>query len=525
MPVSPVPLIPGDAQSIPELIRRRAAERPDTEAVVDEVTRLTFADVDRLTARWAAALRQHGLAPGDRVAVSLANGTSIALSFLAAMRAGLIWVGINRAYVATEKAALLVDCGARVLLTSGALLLADPPDGVLQIDVGSDAWIRAVDDAPPFVDASIDPTAAAAIAYTSGTTGVPKGVVHSQRNIMLPGVVAQMRGDGLGRIGMYLPMTSLNMQVLGTVYALINGECLVCIARSDAASVVAAVRNESIVRLSASAATLYDIIGDATIPAEALATLSALTIGGGPTNPLLGPAFAERFGQRFLSGYGLTEAPASVTREHHSMSAGSGSSGPALPQYAIDIVGADGALRPAGEIGEICVRAATSGALAGVYTPMLGYWGRPEATSAALREGRLHTGDFGWLDAIGELHVADRRVDLIVRGGSNVYPAEIERVLLSDARVAECAVVARADERLGQVPVAFVQRAATAQLAADDVLTLAAASLARFKVPVDVVFVDAFPRNQMGKIVRTELRDRLAVRPAVAAVLPDTVGR
>jgi acyl-CoA synthetase (AMP-forming)/AMP-acid ligase II len=404
---------------------------------------------------------------------------------------------------------------------------------VHQIDVESALWTTAVaggaaavaEHAVPAAEEPIDPSAPAAIAYTSGTTGVPKGVVHSQRNIMLPGVVAQLRGDGAGRIGMYLPMTSLNMQVLGTVYALINGECLVCIPRSDAASVVAAVRDESIVRLSASPATLYDIVRDTTVPKAALATLSALTLGGGPTNPLLGAAFTERFGHRFLSGYGLTEAPASVTREQPGTPARAGSSGPPLPQYALEIVDSDGAQLPAGEIGEVCVRATATGPLAGVYTPMLGYWGRPDATNEALRGGRLHTGDFGWLDSFGELHVADRRVDLIVRGGSNVYPAEVERVLLADERIVECAVIGRADERLGQVPVAFVRSAASAPLAAADVLAVAAASLAPFKVPVDVVFVDEFPRNQMGKIVRTELRDRLAVRPAAAAVPPDTVGR
>jgi acyl-CoA synthetase (AMP-forming)/AMP-acid ligase II len=518
-----MPPIPGDAQSIPELIRRRAAALGDAEALVDPTARLSFAELDHITARWAAALFARGLVAGDRVAVSLPNGVPIAVSFLAAMRLGLIWVGVNRAYVARERYEVLTDCGARALLTNGDLLLVEPPVGLTQIDVESAQWMRELADSAHVADGEVDPSGAAAIAYTSGTTGVPKGVVHSQRNILLPGAVARLRGDGGGRIGMYLPMTSLNMQVLGTVYALLNGECLVCIPRSDAASVVAAVRDESIVRLSASPATVHDILRDPTVPRDALATLTALTLGGGPTNPQLSSAFQERFGRRFLSGYGLTEAPSSVTRERPDAPSRDGNSGPPLPQFEIDIVGDDGSVLPHGEIGEICIHASTSGPLAGVYTPMLGYWNNPAATAAALLDGRLHTGDFGSLDADGELYVADRRVDLIVRGGSNVYPAEIERVLLADSRIVECAVVARADERLGQLPVAFVQRAAGASLDAADVMLLAGASLAPFKVPVDVVFIDEFPRNQMGKIVRAALRERLAAQPGAATSTADTV--
>lgn len=508
------PPIPGDAQTIGELLRARAATLPTAEALVDPHVRLTFAQLDRLTQRWAAAFAAQGLLPGDRVAVSLPNGVPIAVSFLAAQRGGLVWVGINRAYTEVEQRGLLTDSGARLLLANEV----HGPDASMpnRIDPESAAWRALVATAPDVVDVVVDPVAPAAIAYTSGTTGTPKGVVHSQRNILLPGAVAQWRGDGAGRIGMYLPMTSLNMQVLGTVYALVNGECLVCIPRSDVATVVAAVRDEQIVRLSASPTTVHDILGDPSIAASTLASLTDLTLGGAPTNPALEPRFRARFGHGFLSGYGLTEAPASVTRGRTGGPARPGSSGPPLPQYSIDIVDDDGVAQPTGDVGEICVRACDTGALAGVYTPMLGYWQRREATAAALRGGRLHTGDFGWLDDDGELYVVDRRVDLIVRGGSNVYPAEVERVLEADERISECVVVGRSDERLGQVPVAFVRTVPGATVTAAELLALAAESLARFKVPVAVEFVTDLPRNQMGKVLRTELRARLAARPSPA---------
>jgi long-chain acyl-CoA synthetase len=523
--VNPPP-IPGDAQTIGELLQARAATMPTAEALVDPHVRLTFAEVDRLTQRWSAAFAAQGLLPGDRIAVSLPNGVSIALSFLAAQRGGFVWVGINRAYTLVEQRDLLIDCGAQLLLTNGVHGFdASMPN---RIDPESAEWLTLVATAPQVDDAVIDPVAPAAIAYTSGTTGTPKGVVHTQRNILLPGAVAQWRGDGAGRIGMYLPMTSLNMQVLGTVFALVNGECLICIVRSDVATVVAAVRDERINRLSASPTTVHDILDDPSIAASALGRLSDLTLGGAPTNPALEPKFRARFGQGFLSGYGLTEAPASVTRVRPGGPARPGSSGSPLPQYAIDIVDEEGVVLPSGDVGEICVRASDSGPLAGMYTPMLGYWRRPEATAAALRGGRLHTGDFGWLDDDGELYVVDRRVDLIVRGGSNVYPAEVERVLEADARISECVVVGRADARLGQVPVAFVRTAPGAVITAAEVLAIAGDSLARFKVPVSVEFVTDMPRNQMGKVLRNELRARLAVPPspaATVATVADTVGR
>jgi long-chain acyl-CoA synthetase len=490
-----LPPLPIDAQTIPALLSARAQTQPNDEALVDPSVRLSFAEVDALTRRWCAAFAASGLGAGDRVAVSLPNGAPIALSFLAAMRSGLVWVGINRAYTATEQEDLLADCGASLFLT--------------QDDLNSASWNELLANAPSVSDADIDPLAPAAIAYTSGTTGTPKGVVHSQRNIMLPGVVARL-GDGQGRVGMYLPMTSLNMHVLGTVYALVNGECLVCIPQTSAVAVAAAVRAESISRLSASPTTVYDLVHDDSIAVDTLTTLTDLTLGGAPTNPSLEPAFRQRFGRSFRSGYGLTEAPASVTRIPRGGSPRTGSSGPPLPQFEIEIVDDSGAAVAAGEIGEICVRAARTGPLAEVYQPMLGYWNRPHDTARALRNGRLHTGDFGWLDDDGELYVADRRVDLIVRGGSNVYPAEIERVLAADVRVADCAVVAQPDERLGQVPVAYVQPRPGAVIDAAELLAAARTQLASFKVPVSVVFVDELPRNQMGKVLRTVLRARLA---------------
>ncbi len=166
---------------------------------------------------------------------------------------------------------------------------------------------------------------------------------------------------------------------------------------------------------------------------------------------------------------------------------------------------------PAGQPGEVCVESATSGPYAGVYTTMLGYWGQPDASREALRGGRLHTGDIGYLDQDGILFITDRKNDLIIRGGANVYPAEVERVLHRHPAVRDCAVVGRPDERLGETVVAFVEYENGASASADELRSFCLESLARYKTPVAFheVGANGFPRNAMGKIQKRALRASL----------------
>jgi acyl-CoA synthetase (AMP-forming)/AMP-acid ligase II len=215
--------------------------------------------------------------------------------------------------------------------------------------------------------------------------------------------------------------------------------------------------------------------------------------------------YRERFGGEVTIGYGLTEAPTAVTMTDPAEAPIPGEAGRALPQVEIVIVDDADQPLPAGSIGEVCVRAATTGPLAGRYTPMLGYWNQPEESARALRGAMLHTGDLGYLDADGHLFIKDRRNDVVIRGGSNVYPAEVERVLHLDERVVACAVVGYPDERLGERVAAFVQ--CSVPVTADELTAICVQQLARYKVPDRWVFVDEFPRTAMGKIRKNALRD------------------
>jgi len=184
--------------------------------------------------------------------------------------------------------------------------------------------------------------------------------------------------------------------------------------------------------------------------------------------------------------------------------------GRALPQVEIRILDDAGRALPAGEVGEVCVAPATSGPFAGLYTPMLGYWKKPEETRDALQAGVLRTGDLGVLEADGTLFLRGRKKELILRGGANVYPAEVERVLHGDPRVRGAAVVGRPDERLGERVVAFVELVPGATVAADDLVARCRAELARYKVPEEIHFVEALPRTPMGKVRKPDLRELLA---------------
>src|SRR6185369_7079250 len=255
----------------------------------------------------------------------------------------------------------------------------------------------------------------------------------------------------------------------------------VCIDRVDALGIAEWVRTERVAHFAAVPAIYHDLLTHPEVRGEDLASLATPEVGGAECPPSFLRLYRERFGKNVAIGYGMTEAPTAVTRSLGDREPEPGLIGQPLPQIAIDLIDEDGRRVADGEVGEICVAAAHDGAFAGVYTPMLGYWDKPDETARALRGGMLHTGDLGMRDpASGQLYIRGRRGDLILRGGANVYPAEIERVLHGDPRVAACAVLGIPDERLGERVIAAVQLADGADVAEDELKEICAANLARY---------------------------------------------
>jgi long-chain acyl-CoA synthetase len=484
--------------SVAGVLDRALAEGPDREALVTRRSRLTYAQLDEQANRAAHALRGFGVRTGDRVAASLPNEADVVVAFHGAMRLGAVWVGVNRALAAPEKAFLLEDCGASLLLCEDET----PVAGLRGVQPGE--WQEALlaADAGP-VDVEVDPFAPAGLAYTSGTTGRPKGAVHSQWNLLVPGAVlveTRRYGPDL-RKGDCFPFTILNMAVLTTLLVAQAGGCSVVMDRIDAEGVAEWIRTEGITTWNGPPALLHSLATLDSIVRDDLASLEEVWTGGADCPEAIRAAFEAKFGLPVLATYGLSEAPTVVAIDDREGRHVPGASGRPLPHLAVRIAGSSGETLPAGETGEICVGPADHR-----YRLMLGYWERPDATADALAGGELHTGDLGLLDRDGFLHVRDRKSLLIIRGGANVYPAEVERVLLEAPGIVACAVVGVPDERLGERVVALVEGATVDE---DEVRSHCVANLARYKVPERFVVVEALPRNAMGKIVRAVLPDLL----------------
>jgi acyl-CoA synthetase (AMP-forming)/AMP-acid ligase II len=415
---------------------------------------------------------------------------------------------------------VLEDAGVRILLAQARTLealdgLAPLPTLEHQLPVDHETpdtgWLAAVakapDDAPrPAVE--IDPFAPAAIAYTSGTTGFPKGAVHSQHNLIL--VAASLHRAGSRppgtNVGVLLPLTILNLVARCLLGAYYGNHTLVCMDRHDALGIATWVREEQVGSMDTVPTHVRDLLTHPEVREEDLSSLVDLIMGGADCPPEVVALYRKRFGKSVVIGYGMTEAPTGIARSAGEPPPAPGYCGPPVPQVEIEIVDEHHKALPAGEIGEICVMPASRGIFAGVYTPMLGYWNKPEATAKALYGGRYHTGDLGMLDEAGNVYVRGRRNDLILRGGANVYPAEVERVLLAHDDVAGAAVLGIADERLGERVVAAVERRQASSATEESLRAHVTEHLARYKVPDRILFVDALPRNSMQKVVKRELR-------------------
>lgn len=518
VPATP-PRDPGGPRTITGLLDVVIAEEPDREILVGRHGRYAALGLEKASNRAANALWTLGVRPTDRVAASMPNDESIVVAFLAAMKVGAIWLGINRPLAAPEKAYMLRDSQTSVFLGD--------PDAVAQVDQhraelgdlkevvvvdpggSADEWGSMLGSAASVrPELETDPYAPAAIAYTSGTTGFPKGAVHTQHNLMLPGKVAAHQGNRPpgGVLGVALPLTILNLMILGPLIAYQNRMRLVAMDRIDAVGMAEWIHAEQITTFSAVPAMVHDLLTHPEVTDEMLSSLDAIGVGGADMPDAFRRLYQERFHRRVGTGYGLTEAPTAVTSEDLEAPELPNSCGRPLPQVSIQILGpSDEELGP-GKVGEVCIGPASEGPFADTYRPMLGYWNRPEESRAALRGGLLHTGDMGMLDEDDNLYIKDRKNDLIIRGGSNVYPAEVERVLHEDPRVAACAVVGRPDDRLGERVVALVQPVDGESPDPEELREVCRTQLARYKVPDMIIFVEGFERTPMGKIRKTALR-------------------
>ena len=491
--------------SIADVLDGVLVEEPTRPALIARHGQLTYAELDAEANAAAAALMSLGVQPGTRVAASLPNDVDAVVAFHGAMRLGAIWVGINEALAAPEKAHILDDCRAALLLTGPDL--APELDGVrvVHVEHPQSEWqdLLMKYDGAPRPQMPIDARAPAGIAYTSGTTGRPKGVVHSQRNLLVPGaVLAATRGyDATLRKGDCLPLTVLNMMVLTTLLVAQAGGCCVVMDRRDPRGIADWIAEHGITTWNGVPAMLHSLAHDDSVSASDLQSLTEVWSGGGDCPDAVRTAFESKFGRRVHATYGLSEAPTVVAIEERDGAYVPRASGRVLAHLEVTVRDDEDRVLPVGETGELCVSRSRRGRFANLYTPMLGYYANDTETAAALHGGTLRTGDIGYVDDDRNVFVRDRKKLLIVRGGANVYPAEVERVIHEVPGVTGCAVFGVPDERLGERVFAAVEGLADE----DQLRARCQRQLARYKVPERFVFVAELPRNAMGKIERTSL--------------------
>ncbi|MEP7349557.1 MAG: class I adenylate-forming enzyme family protein [Sphingorhabdus sp.] len=510
---------PVGPRDVASLVPRAKALVPNNEALADDKVRYTFSELDEQVTRTAGFFRDSGLEPGDRIAMSVLNRVEAVVAFFAAMQFGLVWVGMNRILPPADKKFILAHSGTKLMLADTIsfaeieALKAELPELMRLVDIDSDpAWVSALScpRAPALPWPEIDPFVPAAIMYTSGTTGVPKGVVHSQHNMVT--VAAGNSAHGLmspeARRGSALPVTITNVMILGPVFSYWNLQPFSLGQTTRIEPMIEWLHKEGIGQIPFVPTMVYDLLqADLDLPEKLV-----VGCGGAPVAQPIREKFRTRYGYPLETSYGLTEAP-TIVATSNGLVGPDGASGLAAPYLQITIRDKAGCALSPETIGEVCMGAIPDGPWANVYTPPLGYWRDAVKTAELLKDGLVHTGDVGSLDEDGWLTIADRSSELILRGGSNVYPAEIERVLHMLDSVADCAIIGQPDERLGMKTVAFVQRshpAAEEEALQAELRAQCLEHLSRYKVPDEWIIVDEFPRNAMGKIIKPRLREMLA---------------
>ena len=507
--------------TLAHLLLRRAREAPARPALFHGTqAHATHGEWAARSAGLARRLRDAGLEPGDRVLLFLRNHPRYLELLWAAWWAGLVVVPVNAKLHPREAEWIVADAGAR-----WGFVTRDVAPGPLvglerQIDVESaeaDALLAPVDDFEAVPVTERGPDDVAWLFYTSGTTGRPKGVMITHRNLTTMGLAYFVDVDAVSPDDamVYAAPMSHGAGLYAIPHLMAGARHVVPASGGvDAAELFALGRSLGPLSTFAAPTIVNRLVDHAEAaglgPDDAARSFKTIVYGGAPMYVADLQRALRLMGLRFVQIYGQGETPMVGTalsrchladRAHPRHLQRIASVGVAQTPVQLRVADADGRCLPTGEVGEVLVRG---------DSVMAGYWRNPEATAAAVRDGWLFTGDVGCLDADGFLTLKDRSKDLIISGGSNIYPREVEEALLTAPGVAEVAVVGAPDAEWGEAVVAFVvpRPGASPTPAALDAHCLA--QMARFKRPKRYVFVDALPNNNYGKVLKTALRARLA---------------
>ena len=481
--------------NLSSLLVDSATRHADRLAVRLDADVLTYGQLDDLSARLAGALSRSGLQAGDRVGLMLPNSLAWPVAYYGVLRAGGTVVPINPLLKSRELTHYLVDSGASVLITAGD----QQPDvdvAVLELD----RFRELLANQEPLIEVvARAPDDTAVILYTSGTTGRPKGAELTHDNLTRNATVTATTLIGLGPEDVVLgclPLFHSFGQTCALNASVRSGASLTLLPRFDAGRALDLMARDA-VTVFAGVPTMYSALLHHPGAADASVRSLRLCVSGGAALPVeVLSGFEATFGTVILEGYGLSETSPVACFNHPDRSRRPGSIGTPIEGVEMRLVDEAGDVAPAGEVGEIAIRG---------HNVMKGYWGQPEATAAVMADGWFRTGDLGRRDEDGNYYVVDRKKDLIIRGGFNVYPREVEEVLYEHPAVAAVAVVAIPDDRLGEEVGAAVVRKAGTDVTEDELRAFVKAGLAAYKYPRHIWFVDALPTTATGKIMRREV--------------------
>ena len=505
---------PGIEPNFAGVMLRRADLNPERTALVFEGETLSYGDFGDRVRRQAQLLRDEGVCVGDRVGYLGFNHPALLETLFAAQTLGAIFVPLNFRLTAEELTFIINDAGIHTLVVDDALrpVLEPARDNLFcrhyfSSEGEADGWRHLATEraaAQPIAGAvSVDQHDIAVIMYTSGTTGLPKGAMLTHGNLLWNNINASMafgasRDDVVLTAAPLFHIGGLNVMTLHTFHV---GASVVLMRNFEPGEVLENFQKYKVTHMFGAPAMFLFVSQQPQFADTDLSSIQTLICGAAPVPESLIELWGAR-GVPFCQGYGLTEtAPFSafLTPEWAVSKLGSAGQPPIFSDTRI--VDAENQPLPAGERGEICLRGPNI---------MKGYWNRPDATADAIdKEGWFHSGDIGYLDEDGFLFICDRLKDMVISGGENVYPAEVEGVLYKHEAISEVAVIGTPDEKWGEAVTAIVALHEGQSLTLEELREFAEPHLARYKLPLRLEIVDALPRNPAGKVLKFVLKEQI----------------
>lgn len=487
----------------------QAGKRPKAPALIYQDKIYSYGELINLIDKCGLALKRTGVVPGDRVALMMNNRPEFVIAYQAAVKVGATIVPINTFLKSDELLYQINDVRPKIFIgndwaAASAGPIKDKLESVKEfiftaVDGYTDfnEFISSESGALELYDAADDDVAV--IKYTAGTTGKPKGAMQSHANIyhFLRDNLDVQPVEPDQCLLLFVPLFHGFGDHCCMNLVFMAGARFLLMDPFKPVEIFQAIQNHKCIYFGCTPSMLYGLMNHPDVDKYDLSSLERVLTGGGPVTRDIVEGFGSKFGVEVLQGYGLAEGTAGYTYTRLGMPFKEGSCGISLPGAEITIVDKDGNKLPVGQVGEVAVRSRYN---------MKGYWNNPEATKETIKDGWLHTGDVGKLDKDGYLYLLDRVKDMIIMSGENIYPTEVEDVILTHPAVAQAAVIGAPDPRRGEVPCAVVVLNPGAAVSEDELIEYCNERLASFKVPKMVKFRENMPLSAVFKVLKRELR-------------------